>query len=136
MPNHNQQLVKILVGAAWLDGSIQPEERAYLQRIIVRKELQDDADLNLWISGARSVSPEDCFKWISDYLGQSPTPESCQELLEEISGLIYSDSEIDSKEAELLMQLQQLNEKSSSGPKGLESVAGAVNKLYRKWVKA
>ena len=136
MLSHNKQLVKILVGTAWLDGKIQPEEQAYLQRIIARKELQDDAELKLWTSGARVVSSEECFKWISDYLGQSPTPENCQELLEEISGLIYSDSEIDSKEADLLMQLEQLNEKISSGPDIFESVAGVINRLYRKWVKA
>lgn len=135
MQTREQQLVKILVGAAWLDGKLQPEEQAYLQRIAAQKGLQDDTELQQWINGMKAVSPQDCFQWVSDYLGQSPAPEHCQELLEEISGLIYSDSEIDNKEAELLMQLQQMDEKNSSGPAIYETAIGAVQKLYRKLVK-
>jgi uncharacterized tellurite resistance protein B-like protein len=133
MLTRDKQLVKILVGAAWLDGKLQPQEQAYLQRVAAQKGLQEDTELKLWINGMKTVSSEDCFRWVSDYLGQSPTPEHCQELLEELSGLIYSDSEVDSKEAELLMQLQQLDEKSGSAV--YESVVGAVQKLYRKLVK-
>jgi hypothetical protein len=128
-----KQLFKILVGAAWLDGKLQPEEQAYLQQIVQKKGLQNDAELQLWINGMKSISSEDCFRWVEEYLGTTPVPEHCQQLLEEISGLIYSDSEVDSKEAELLMQFHELASPSESSP--YASVMSAVQKLYRKWVK-
>jgi uncharacterized tellurite resistance protein B-like protein len=130
-----KQLFKILVGAAWLDGKLQPEEQAYLQRIVQQKGLQDDAELQLLINGVKSISPEDCFRWVSEYLGKTPVPEHCQQLLEEISGLIYSDSEVDSKEAELLMQFHELEPAGQTGSALYASVMSAVQKLYRKWVQ-
>jgi uncharacterized tellurite resistance protein B-like protein len=132
---HPKQLFKILVGAAWLDGKLQPEEQAYLQRLVQQKGLQDDAELQLLINGAKSISSEDCFRWVSEYLGKTPVPEHCQQLLEEISGLIYSDSEVDTKEAELLMQFHEPKPPVQPGTALYESVMSAVQKLYRKWVK-
>jgi uncharacterized tellurite resistance protein B-like protein len=131
---HPKQLFKILVGAAWLDGKLQPEEQAYLQRIVQQKGLQDDPELQLLINGAQAISSEDCFRWVAEYLGKTPVPEHCQHLLEEISGLIYSDSEVDSKEAELLMQFHELPA-SQTGSALHASVMSAVQKLYRKWVQ-
>lgn len=131
-----KQLFKILVGAAWLDGKLQPEEQAYLQRIVQKKGLQDDAELQLWINGSKAIHSEDCFCWVEEYLGKTPVPEHCQQLLEEISGLIYSDSEVDSKEAELLMQFQEPEPSAQTGPALYASVMNAVQKLYQKWVKA
>jgi hypothetical protein len=128
-----KQLFKILVGAAWLDGKLQPEEQAYLQRIVQEKGLQNDAELQLWINGIKAISSEDCFRWVEDYLGKAPSPDHCQQLLEEISGLIYSDSEVDSKEAELLMQFHEPTNPSESTL--YASVMSAVQKLYQKWVK-
>jgi hypothetical protein len=132
---HPKQLFKILVGAAWLDGKLQPEEQAYLQRIVQQKGLQDDAELQLWINGMKSISSDDCFRWVEEYLGTSPVPEHCQQLLEEISGLIYSDSEVDSKEAELLMQFHEPEPANQTDSALYASVMSAVQKLYRKWVK-
>jgi uncharacterized tellurite resistance protein B-like protein len=130
-----KQLFKILVGAAWLDGKIQPEEQSYLQRIVQQKGLQDDAELQLWINGMKSISSDECFRWVQEYLGTSPAPEHCQQLLEELSGLIYSDSEVDSKEAELLMQFHEPETAAQPGSALYASVMSAVQKLYRKWVK-
>jgi uncharacterized tellurite resistance protein B-like protein len=132
---HPKQLFKILVGAAWLDGKLQPEEQAYLQRIVQQKGLQDDAELQLWINGMKSISSDDCFRWVQEYLGTSPAPEQCQQLLEEISGLIYSDSEVDSKEAELLMQFHEPQPANQTSSALYASIMNAVQKLYRKWVK-
>jgi uncharacterized tellurite resistance protein B-like protein len=130
-----KQLFKILVGAAWLDGKLQPEEQAYLQHIVQQKGLQDDTELQLLINGAQSISSEDCFSWVSEYLGNAPVPEHCQHLLEEISGLIYSDSEVDSKEAELLMQFHEPDPPVNPGPALYTLVTSAVQKIYRKWAK-
>ncbi len=40
-----KNLVKILIGAAWLDGRIQPEERQYLREIAQAKGLASDPEI-------------------------------------------------------------------------------------------
>jgi hypothetical protein len=94
-----------------------------------------DFFLQLLINGIKSISSEDCFRWVAEYLGKTPAPEHCQQLLEEISGLIYSDSEVDSKEAELLMQFHEPASANQTGPALYASVMNAVQKVYQKWVK-
>ena len=40
-----KNLVKILIGAAWLDGEVQPEEKQYFYQIVQEKNLADDPDI-------------------------------------------------------------------------------------------
>lgn len=134
MSNHDKQLLKILIGAAWLDGKVQPEEQQRLQRIAEQKGLLNDNDLHPWLNGLRSVSTEECSRWIEEYLGKHPAPEQVQELLEEISGLIYSDGDVDSAEAQFLTQLQQKDATVFPSPKIHDTITDAVQKLYRRWV--
>jgi uncharacterized tellurite resistance protein B-like protein len=129
-----QQLLKILIGAAWLDGKVQPSEQQYLQRIAQQKGLLEDPELNPWLYGLRSVSTEECYRWVNEYLGQYPTPECCQELLEEISGLIYSDGDVDSAEAKFLMEIQQIEADQSAALDVHETVTRTIQKLYHRWV--
>ncbi len=129
-----KQLLKILIGAAWLDGKIQPEEQQYLQRVAQQKGLLEDPELKPWIYGLRAVSAEECYRWVDEYLGRRPAPEDCQRLLEDISGLVYSDGEVDSAEARFLMQIQQKEATLTTGSDLHEMIIRAIQKLYRKWV--
>lgn len=38
-------LVKILIGAAWIDGRIQPEERQYLRKIAQEKGVANEPEI-------------------------------------------------------------------------------------------
>jgi uncharacterized tellurite resistance protein B-like protein len=129
-----KQLLKILIGAAWLDGKVQPQEQQYLQRIAQQKGLLEDTELKPWLYGLRAVSAEECYSWVDEYLGRRPAPEDCQRLLEDISGLIYSDGEVDSAEARFLMQIQQKEADLTTGSDLHETITRAIQKLYRKWV--
>ncbi len=40
-----KNLVKILIGAAWIDGKIQPEERQYLREIAQAKSSQKNGNI-------------------------------------------------------------------------------------------
>ncbi|HEY9904790.1 MAG TPA: TerB family tellurite resistance protein, partial [Candidatus Sericytochromatia bacterium] len=40
-----KQLVKILIGAAWIDGKIQPEEREYLQKVAKEAGIADAPEI-------------------------------------------------------------------------------------------
>ncbi|WP_404791124.1 TerB family tellurite resistance protein [Altericista sp. CCNU0014] len=134
MTQDAKQLLKILIGAAWLDGKVQPEEQKRLRRIAEQKALLDDAELHPWLHGLRSVSVDECYQWIDEYLGKHPKPAAIQELLEEISGLIYSDGDVDSAEAQVLNQLQRKEAAAAADTNLHDTVTRAIQNLYRRWV--
>lgn len=128
-----KQLVKILIGAAWIDGRIQPEERQYLQQIVTEKNLGDDPEIRPLLGELVPVKPDQCYEWIREYLGDRPNPEDYQKLLSAISGLIYSDGTIETEEAKLLTRLQLLDPAGSHEP-AHSAVLRAIQKMYRSWL--
>lgn len=130
-----KQLLKILIAAAWIDGKIQPEEREYLQQIAQENNIATDPEIKPWLYGLVSVKPEECYEWVKEYLGNSPSAEDCQNLIEEIGGLIYSDGEVAIEEAKLLAKVQELSNKSESNQGKLNIILKQVQKMYRRWVK-
>lgn len=129
-----KNLVKILIGAAWLDGKIQPEERQYLQQVAQEKGVATDPELQPLLNGFRAVQPTECYEWVRQYLGDRPSTEARQNLIEAISGLIYSDSDVAIEEAKLLTKLQSLNPANGSPQPGHNAVLKEIQKLYRRWV--
>jgi uncharacterized tellurite resistance protein B-like protein len=127
-------LVKILIGAAWIDGIVQPEEREYLLRVAKEKGVADDPELQPLLHGLRSVKSAECYVWVNEYLGDHPTPESCQQLIESISGLIYSDGTVATEEAKLLNNLQQLDPTNKPSDPESSSVLKAIRDLYQRWL--
>ncbi len=125
--NDAKTLVKILIGVAWLDGKIDPKERSYLQRIAKEKAVESDPEIQPLLHELRSIKPEECYQWVQDYLGEFPTPASCQELIEAMSELIYADNTIDSAEAKLLTRIQMLE----SAPTLHTRAIAAIRKLYQ-----
>ncbi len=133
MTTDRKTLVKILVGVAWLDGTVQPEERQHLHRVALEKGVADDRELRPLLHGLRSVKPEECYQWLGEYLGDRPTSETCQSLIESISALIYSDGTVAIEEAKLLTRLQLID--TSSTPETFyEKVVSALRKLYQHWL--
>ncbi len=131
------KLIKILVATAWLDGRIQPEEQKYLQKVAQDAGITEDHELKPLLYGQRPVSKEECYRWVSDYLGKHPTAEACQQLLEDLSGLIYSDGDVADEEAKLLSQIQSLSPDASgtsSVNDSVKSVTRSIQKLYQRWV--
>ncbi|HTL88414.1 MAG TPA: TerB family tellurite resistance protein [Leptolyngbya sp.] len=125
-------LVKILIGVAWLDGKIQPEERSYLQRIAKEKGLESDREIQPILYELRSVKPEECYQWVQHYLGEFPTPKRCHQLIDAVSELMYVDSSIDTEEAKLLTRLQVLE--SEPAPTLHTKAVAVIRKLYQRGV--
>lgn len=135
MLNNVKQLVKILIGSAWLDGKIQPEERTYLNRIAQEKGVAQDPEISPLLQDLRQIETAECYQWVQEYLGNSPTTADYQNLLEAISGLIYSDSDVDTEEAKLLTQLQLLDPVNHEPQPAHNAVMKEIQKLYRRWVE-
>ncbi len=133
--NDVKQLVKILIGVAWLDGKIQPEERTYLNQIAQEKGVAQEPEIYPLLNELREVKPTECYQWLRDYLGNTPSLVDYQNLLEAISGLIYSDSDVDTEEAKLLTKLQSLDPENNAPQPAHNAVMKQIQKLYRRWVE-
>lgn len=129
-----KNLIKILIGTAWIDGKIQPEEREYLHRIAKEKGVDQEPDIYPFLNELKAVSRSECYAWLRDYLGDHPTPEACQQLLEAISGLIYSDGSVDSEEAKLLHKLQMIDPTHDNPEHTSHALITAIRNLYQRWV--
>ncbi|WP_193194609.1 TerB family tellurite resistance protein [Nostoc sp. MG11] len=130
-----KNLVKILIGAAWIDGRIQPEERQYLREIAQAKGLATDPEIKPWLYELVPVQPQECYDWVAEYLGDRPSLEDCENLIEAISGLIYSDGEVATEEARLLTKLQDLAKANESTQPAYTVLLKQIQKLYRRWVE-
>jgi uncharacterized tellurite resistance protein B-like protein len=127
-------LIKILIGAAWIDGQIQAEEREYLHRIVKEKGLETEPEIQPLLYEFRPIKPEECYGWVKEYLGDRPSSEACQQLIEALSGLIYSDGNVANEEAKLLTDIQLVdvvNDDTSSHDSGVMKV---IRDLYKRWV--
>ena len=134
--SNTKTLVKILIGAAWLDGKIQPEERRYLQQVARAKNLADDPEIRPLLNELRTVQPAECYEWIQAYLGDRPSETAYQSLIEAISGLIYSDGDVAVEEAKLLNKIESSHSEETEHRSIHNSAIQAIQKLYRRWVEA
>ena len=101
-----KQILKILIAAAWIDGIIQPEERAYLRRVAKDFQLADDPEIQPWLSELKPVQPAECYQWLEEYFEENHSAEEYHQLLEKISALVYSDGYVDMREAKLIEAIQ------------------------------
>lgn len=129
-----KEMMKILIGAAWLDGKIQPEEKSYLAKVAAQQGLAEDPEIKSLLADSYTVRPGQFYRWLEEHLGDRPTSEDYNRVIDAVSGLIYSDGDIDTKEAELLNRLQSLDVSQTSKESGGASVLKTIQKLYRRWI--
>ncbi|GAC1448137.1 MAG: hypothetical protein NVS2B14_09130 [Chamaesiphon sp.] len=129
-----KQLVKILIGAAWIDGKIQSEERQFLYKVAKEKGVAEDPEIQPLLYEIVAVQPGECYNWVLEYLGDRPSEEDYQHLIEAISGLIYSDGDVATEEAKLLTRLQLLDPASSNSKLTHSPILKAIQKLYHRWI--
>ena len=103
--SRSRLLLKILIGVAWLDGEIQPQERQYLAKVAQTHHWERDTEIDSLLTGNRQVNATDCEQWIEEYLGTRSIYDD-DLLIEAISGLIYSDGDVAISEAKLLADIQ------------------------------
>lgn len=129
-----KQLIKILIGAAWIDGKVQPEERQYLQKVAQENGIAEDPEIKPLLYEIVAVQPDECYNWVQDYLGEHPSKDDYQSLFESLSALIYSDGDVATEEAKLLSRLQFLDPAAASHNLSDNAALKAIQKLYRRWI--
>lgn len=130
-----QKLLKILIGAAWIDGVIEQEERKYLHRVAAELDLADDPDIKALLQEIKRVTPQECYQWIEEYTTDNPKIKDYQDLLEKISGLIYSDGYVDIREIKLIEKLQLCDPRTKSCTNVLDKVLKKIQKMYQKAIQ-
>lgn len=129
--NKTKLLIKILVGAAWIDGIIQTEEREYLKKVVADNHLENDQEIKSLLSEIKPVNAQECYEWLEEYLGNNPKMKDYQQLLEAISALVYSDGDINIQEAKLLSRLQDL-EPNGHSQSILQQILQSIRNIYQK----
>lgn len=127
----DEQLFKILVAAAWIDGDFQAEEKAYLNKVAKEKNLLKNQEIQSLLTDNQPISNEKCYQWLDEYLGSKPTAEVYHNLLSEIAGLVYVDGDIAEQEAQLLTLLQDFDPSKNNLSSILSPVLRTIRKLYR-----
>ena len=130
-----KQLIKILFGAAWIDGVIQSEEREYLRRMATDREVVDEPEIQSLLSEIKPVTATECYQWLEEYLGKNHTQPDYMQLLEAISAVLYSDGDVDIQEAKLLSRLQDLDPELHTPDSIFEQLLKSIQKLYRQAVE-
>ncbi len=129
--SQSRLLVKILIGVAWLDGKIEPEERQYLVKVAKTHHLDEDVEIHPLLDGTMKVTPTECQQLIQTYLGDRPIHDD-DRLIEAISGLIYSDGDVANAEAKLLIDIQS---EPPSGKSGEQQLVTKIRQLYQSWIE-
>ncbi len=130
-----KQILKILIAAAWIDGVIQPEERAYLRRIAEDFQLADDPEIKPLLSELRPIQAVECYQWLEEYFGENHTAEEYHQLLEKISALVYSDGYMDIREAKLIEAIQSCDPANPDCKNSiLDRMLRKIRKVYRQTV--
>ena len=135
LKSQKQKLLKILIGAAWIDGVMESAERKYLGRVAKELKLANDPDIKYLLSEIKQVTPNECYQWIEEYTTDNPNIKDYQDLLEKISGLIYSDGYVDIRETKLMKKVQLCDPTKNSCTNILDKVLKRIQKMYRQAIQ-
>ncbi|MCG9893387.1 MAG: TerB family tellurite resistance protein [Thermosynechococcaceae cyanobacterium MS004] len=128
LAHQHQLMLKILIGSAWVDRHLEPEEVTYLNSVLKRFHLEGDRDLQALLK--TPVPPEQTERWLVAYLRDTPDSERLK-LLAAIGNLLISDHVVSAVEHDLLDEFHDLmaslpapreSSEFHHGPKLLEKI--------------
>jgi hypothetical protein len=137
---HQRLMLNILIGSAWIDQHLVPEEVAYLRRVLSRFHLEHDAQFEALLT--TPVAPQQTERWLIAYLQDSPDAERLK-LLAAIGNLLISDNEVSDIEHDLLDEFHDLmasipsSVEPSPSPKDLGlKILQQVGQFFRRVISA
>ncbi len=133
--NADRDLFKILVAVAWIDGEIQVEERAFLEKIAAEKNIQLPSQTEALLTHPQVTSTAQCYQLLREYMGTHPNSQDYHHLLSAVSSLIYSDNDIATEEADLLTQIQNLDPQNSNSNSTFDRIIAKIQQIYQKGLK-
>ncbi len=112
-PQKALAMMKVILAAAWADGTLQPEEFPALQQAIADLGLADSEEIRVLVE--TPISPPVYRHFFQDYLKLHPTEAERQYLLNLVTQVIYADDQVSVEEAYILGELRELLRTSDPG---------------------
>jgi uncharacterized tellurite resistance protein B-like protein len=125
---HQHLMLKILIGSAWVDQHLEPEEVAYLKKVLARFHLEHNAELQTLLD--TPVEPTQTEQWLVSYLRDSPEAERLK-LLAAIGNLLIADDEVSEVEHDLLDEFHTLLASIPSPPEPLPELGEVAPKILQ-----
>ena len=131
--NRHRLILKILIGAAWADRQLEPQEVEYIKTILQRYQLTDDVEL-LELLGT-PIPPEQTDLWILTYL-QDSTEEERMKLLAQMGEVLIADNIVSDLEHELLDEYYELMTRIPAHPDATPETVPALGKFVRRVIQS
>lgn len=103
-PQKAMAMMKVILAAAWADGTLQPEELPSLKQAVIDLNLADNEEIRTLIQ--TPISPPVYRHFFQDYLTLHPSNEERQYLLDLVSQVIYADDQVSLEEAYILEEIK------------------------------
>jgi uncharacterized tellurite resistance protein B-like protein len=126
-------LTRIVLGAAWADGKLEPAEIEYLNKILLEQDLSKDEEIQNLLREAPSDYQLEL--WLVQYLECTDVAERLVALAQ-IANLLMSDGEVSSIEYDFLDEIHNLMAQIPAQPqtvhqKTTENVLSSLSKAIR-----
>ena len=128
-----QLMLKIIIGAAWVDGHLEQAEIEYLQTLLKRYELTHDPELMALLE--KSVPLQQTEIWIVEYLADTTETER-QRLLAAIGKLLIIDDTVLPVEHDLLDDYYALMAEIPAQPEETPTLVTTVGKFVRQTINS
>lgn len=112
-PQKALAMIKVVLAAAWADGTLQPEEIPSLKQAITALGLAETEEIKILVR--TPISPSVYRHFFQDYLKLHPTEPERQYLLDLVTQVIYADDQVSVEEAYILEELREILRSSEQG---------------------
>ena len=128
-----QLMLKIIIGAAWVDGHLEQAEIEYLQTLLKHYQLTHDPELMALLE--KSVPLQQTEIWIVEYLADTTETER-QRLLAAIGKLLIIDDTVLPVEHDLLDDYYALMAEIPAQPEETPTLVATVGKFVRQAINS
>lgn len=129
---HQRLTLQILIGSAWVDHHLSDPEVTYLQQVLERYHLSQDADLQALLQAP--VPPQQTERWIVQFL-QKTDQEERLKLLAAIGNLLIVDEVVSDIEHDLLDEYHDLMARIPSEPDHIATLVKNIGRYVNKALK-
>lgn len=131
-------LVRIVLGAAWADGKLEPSEVNYLHKILSEEALSEDPELQLFLHEPPSDYQMEL--WLVQYLTCTDVPERLGALAQ-IANLLMADGVVSTVEHDFLDEIHTLMAQIPPQPENIhqhtaQNLLSSLGKSIRQFLKS
>jgi uncharacterized tellurite resistance protein B-like protein len=125
-------ILQILMGSAWADQHLEPQEVVYLQALLQRCRLSQDAELQSLLE--TPVAPQQTERWIIAYL-KNADEEERMILLAKIGKLLIADDTVSDSEHDLLDRYYELMARTPHHEEAIPKFVKTLGQFVRHSIK-